>query len=78
MKKTYLLIWFNSEGMMPSMINDRLLNIGFKPENGYYDYVYEWDEHVTTEDILKIGDKIKDMLQGSNVLFKLESTSTND
>lgn len=71
--KTYLIIWFNSEGTRPSDVNQRLLSLGFQPLQGAYDYVYTWDTNSTMEDILSFGDRIQMTLQGLNVMFKIET-----
>ena len=75
--KTYLIVWFHSEGGRPSDITDRLLSMGFKPVKGNYDYVYEWGNKVSENDALVLGDKIKEVLEGSRVLFKMETVSAD-
>lgn len=70
---TYLVVWFNSEGGKPSEITQRLLSMGFEPIEGQYDYVYKWDNEASVEDILKIGDQVRNTLSGFNVMFKLET-----
>jgi len=73
MVKTYLIVWFHSEGQGPSVVNERLLNIGFRPTQGNYDYVYDWGDRVDTMSILDLGDKIITVLRGSDVLYKMET-----
>ncbi|SNQ61480.1 hypothetical protein [Candidatus Methanoperedens nitratireducens] len=73
--KSYLIVWFNSEGGKPSEINQRLMSLGFKPLQGTHDYVYEWRKNVEVDEILSFGDKVKMTLQGLNVMFKLETIS---
>ena len=50
--RTYLVVWFNSEGGKPSDITQRLLSMGFIPQEGQYDYVYEWSSEASVDDIL--------------------------
>lgn len=71
--KSYLIIWFNSEGGKPSEINQRLMSLGFKPMHGSHDFVYEWGKNVGVDEVLGFGDKVKITLQGLNVMFKLET-----
>lgn len=73
--KSYLVVWFNSEGAKPSEINQRLMSLGFKPIQGSHDYVYEWGKNVDVEEILRFGDKVKMTLQGMNAMFKIETIS---
>ena len=71
--KTYLVVWFSSEGTKPSAVTERLLSMGFKPIEGNYDYVYNWDNAASLEEILRIGDQIQAALSDTKVLFKLET-----
>lgn len=71
--KTYLILWFNSEGAMPSEVNRRLMSLGFKPIQGVHDYVYDWDSNTDFDDILRFGDKTQMTLKGLNVMFKIET-----
>ena len=73
--KTYLIVWFNSEGAKPSDRTERLLSMGFQPVEGEYDYLYNWDSHAAIEEIIKFGDQVQNTLKGSGALFKLETIS---
>lgn len=73
MRKSYLIVWFHSEGGKPSEINRRLMSLGFKPLPGAYDFVYEWGQNVDVDEILRFGDKVQMALKGLNVMFKLET-----
>jgi len=64
---------FNSEGAKPSEVSERLCMLGFKPVQGNYDYIYDWDTKATVKDAIWFGDKIHTILKGYNVLFKLET-----
>jgi hypothetical protein len=71
--KTYLIVWFNSNGAKPSDVTERLLSMGFRPIEGQHDYVYDWGTTPDVNDVLKIGDQVQNVLKGSGVLFKLET-----
>lgn len=71
--KTYLIVWFNSEGARPSEINQRLMSLGFEPIQGAHDYVYQWDSNTTLDEILRFGDRIQMTLKGLNAIFKIET-----
>lgn len=73
--KTYLIVWFNSEGAKPSDITERLLSMGFQPVEGEYDYLYNWDSQTNIDEIIKFGDQVQNTLKGSGALFKLETIS---
>ncbi len=76
--RSYLIIWFNSEGGKPSEVNQRLMSLGFKPIQGNHDFVYDWGTHVDLEEILRFGDKVQMTLKGQNVMFKLETETAQD
>jgi len=71
--KTYLKIWFNSEGAGPVIVAEKLLSMGFKPTKGQYDHVYNWGRKVELEDILQIGTAVHESLKGLKVLYTLET-----
>lgn len=71
--KTYLVVWFTSDGAKPTEVTKRLLGLGFRPVRGNYDYVYEWDKKARTDDIIRFGDKVQLTLQGLGVTFRLET-----
>ena len=71
--KTYLTIWFSSEGKNPSRVAERLQGMGFKPIKGPYDHVYDWKRDVDIEDILVLCDSVHETLKGFGVLYKIET-----
>ena len=71
--KTYLTVWFNSEGAGPVEVVERLRSFGFKPLRGYHDHVYDWKRDVDLGDILQLTDKIHETLKGLKVLYKIET-----
>jgi len=72
--KTYLTIWFNSEGASPSKVVERLLSMGFKPIKGPYDHVYDWgNRQVSLEEVLSLMNSVHETLKGLKVLYKIET-----
>lgn len=71
--KTYLLIWFSSEGVRPSEVNRRLMSLGFELTQGSYDFEYQWNGSASLDQVLGLGDKVYLSLQGTGVMFKLET-----
>lgn len=72
--KTYLLVYHSSEGKPPSEVVDRIRSVGFKVMKGYYDFVYEWNEQQSLDEVLKIADVLHKVLKGTGTTFKLETT----
>lgn len=71
--KTYLTVWFNSEGAEPAEVVQRLQGMGFKPIKGQYDHVYDWKQEVDLKDILSLCNKVHETLKGLKVLYKIET-----
>ncbi len=71
--KTYITIFFNSDGGRPSDVVDSLVQLGFRPIAGPYDMVYEWPNHANVKDAVNFADQIQMSLEGMGVLFKIET-----
>lgn len=71
--KTYLLVWFNSEGERPSEVNRRLMSLGFELTKGSYDFEYQWNGSASLDQVLELGDKVYLSLHGTGAMFKLET-----
>ena len=71
--KTYLTIWFDSEGAGPLEVVKRLRSLGYEPLRGYHDHVYDWGRKVELEDILQMANSVHETLKGLKVLYKLET-----
>ncbi len=71
--KSYLTLWFSSDGASPVEVVDALKEIGFNPISGNYDMEYVWDKKPSVDDILYLADLIKKKLGDKKVLFKIET-----
>jgi hypothetical protein len=72
--KTYLKLYFNSEGVQPSEVKNQLMNMGFKATKGNYDFVYDWkDEKAQVDELVWFADKVHATLKNCNVLFSIET-----
>lgn len=76
--KTYLRMMFSTEGAKPSEVVDLLSNIGFKPTTGNYDFVYEWDNDTSVNEVVFFADKVQEVLKGMKVTFRLETELFDD
>ena len=72
--KTYIKLIFNSEGEKPSTIVDALYGLGFEPQRGEYDMVYNWNKDATVNDAIRFADKISATLNGYDVSFWIETS----
>lgn len=71
--KTYLTVFFSSDGARPSVATESLLDLGFRPTKGPHDYVYEWGDVKDVKDLVWFADRVHAALEGTHVLFKLET-----
>ena len=71
--KTYLTLWFNSEGAEPTVVVQKLQSMGYKPMKGHYDHVYDWKRDATLEEVLQLFNNVHQTLKGSKVLYKIET-----
>ena len=71
--KTYLTIVFSSDGETPSLIRDRLMNLGMQVTQGGHDFTYVWDKEPDVDTLLMLADKIFIALKGTGALFSLET-----
>lgn len=71
--KTYLTLWFYSEGATPLEIVQRLRSLGFNTLKGYHDHVYDWKRKAELLDVLELANKVHVTLKGLKVFYKLET-----
>ena len=71
--KSYLTVWFNSNGATPVEVIDRLMSMGFQVQKGNFDFVYNWGKSPTTKDATNLANQVHQTLKGCDVLFKIES-----
>jgi hypothetical protein len=71
--KTFLLLQLDSEGASFSEVAEVLESLGFRPQHGGYDFVYDWARDATVTESLQFADRIQAALRGKNVLFRIES-----
>jgi hypothetical protein len=61
--KTYLTLYFNSNGIKPSEATKVL----------ECDFVYDWKSKGQIEEIIGFADKVKSILEEHSVVFKMET-----
>lgn len=71
--KTYLVVWFSSDGDAPSDVISRLTSLGFNPVTGNYDFEYAWRKKPSLEQLFSFIDQIQKTLEGSKAYFKVET-----
>jgi hypothetical protein len=71
--KTYLTVKLGGQTVKPSDLVEKLVKLGFKPLKGGYDFVYDWNQNVSLDEVVLLGNSVQRVLKGGNVLFKMES-----
>lgn len=72
--KTFLLLNLDSEGATYGEVAELLDDLGFRPQQGGYDFVYDWGRAATVRESLELADRIQAALRGSRVGFRVESS----
>ncbi len=72
--KTYLTVFFNSNGDKPSEVTKTFKDLGFELTRGDYDYKYDWEDGASLDQIVSISDKIQELLRGKKILFQIETS----
>jgi hypothetical protein len=68
--KTYVEVYFSTEGEKASAITQKLKAMGFDASFGEHDFVYEWKDDATMNDVLYFVDKVQSKLSGSDAILK--------
>lgn len=76
--KSYLSVYFNTDGEPPSEVASRLGQLGFTPAHGNYDFIYHWDRVPTVQDALDLVDGVHSTLKDMGVMFRMETTTPDD
>ncbi len=75
---TRVSVWFYSEGASPAVVIKKLMELGFTPVRGAFDFVYEHQQSDMSEKdlsnaILEIANALYVALKGFKVWFNLDT-----
>jgi len=76
--KTYISVFFSTEGAKPSKVLDALNNLGFEPTTGNFDGVFSWDKQASLDEAINLADKVVATLKGMGALVKLETVGKGE
>ena len=71
--RTYLIMYFGTRGTTTTEIAKRVEAVGFKTVFGSADFIYDWKEKPTKEQILTLGDKVVKSLHNTGAVFNLDT-----
>ncbi|MEX0920778.1 MAG: hypothetical protein WDZ62_00750 [Candidatus Pacearchaeota archaeon] len=71
--QTYLVLYFKAGNSKVSEIVKKVEELGFESALGPVDLKYKWENEPTTEQVLKLADKISESLKGTEVMFNIDT-----
>lgn len=72
--KTYLVMYFGTQGPSVSEVVKKVESLGFKAALGPVDFIYDWKDKAPTKDeVLKLADKLTITLKSTGVIFNLDT-----
>mgnify|MGYP001577282883 FL=1 len=73
--KTYLVMYFKAgdTNSKPSDVVKKVESTGFKTTFGPVDFVYEWQNQPTKEQVLKLADKLSEALKNTGAMFNIDT-----
>jgi len=72
--RTYLVMYFGSNGKAVSEIVKEVESLGFEAALGPADFLYDWKNKAPTkQDVFALADKLTKVLKGSGVIFNIET-----
>lgn len=74
--KTFLIMYFNAGKEKASEVVKKVESTGFKTTFGTVDFVYEWKNEPTKEQVLELADKLTEVLKNTGVMFNIDTHET--
>ena len=71
--KTYLVMYFGSNGIKMTDIVKKVEALGFEAALGPVDFEYSWKAVPRKEDVFELGNKLVETLKGTGVMFNLDT-----
>lgn len=71
--KTFLVMYFNAGKEKASEVAKKVESVGFKTTFGPVDFVYEWQQVPTKEQVLELADKLAEALYSTGVMFNIDT-----
>ena len=68
--ETYIDVYMNADGEKPSIIFNKLSEMGLKYHIGEHDFIYDWKRIISISEELSFIDRIHENLKGTGVILK--------
>ncbi|MEX0920485.1 MAG: hypothetical protein WDZ69_02790 [Candidatus Pacearchaeota archaeon] len=76
--KTYLVLYFKAGNGKISEIVKKVESVGFSSSLGPVDFSYKWENEPSTEKVLELADKLSEALDGTEVMFNIDTHKAPD
>jgi hypothetical protein len=73
--RTYVRMSFHSEGASPHQVLEAMRSLGFEESLGLHDFVYQWKDRTTIEDVIHLTTTMHERLKGLNVSYEITTIS---
>ena len=73
--RTYVRMIFHSEGADPLAVLNVMQDLGFEQSMGMHDFVYNWKQRATLDEVLKLVRSMHGRIMGLNVNYEVTTVS---
>lgn len=75
--KTYLVLYFKAGNGKISETVKKVESVGFETSFGPVDFTYSWESEPTKQQVLELGDRLSEALNGTEVVFNMDTHETS-
>ncbi len=73
--RTYVRMIFHSEGADPLSVSTVMRELGFEQSMGLHDFVYNWRERASLDQVLNLVRTMHGRIKGLNVNYEITTVS---
>ena len=74
--KTFLIMYFNAGKEKASEVVKKVESVGFVTTFGPVDFVYQWQQNPSKEQVLELADKLTEVLKDTGAIFNIDTHET--
>ena len=73
--RTYVRMIFHSEGADPLSVSNVMRDLGFVESMGMHDFVYNWKERASIDQVLKLVSTMHGRIKGLDINYEITTVS---
>ncbi len=73
--RTYVRMSFHSEGASPVKVLDVMRALGFEEALGIHDFIYQWKDRTTIDEVVRLTSEMHERLHGLDVSYEITTVS---